>query len=56
MSEIYVSKVEKVGDEYTMLFQPELLKRLNLKEDEILSWKFIDDETITIKKTNARSQ
>lgn len=55
-SEVYVSKVEKVGDEYVILFQREFLDKLALSEDDILTWEFQSKNEILLKKTNTRSQ
>jgi hypothetical protein len=49
MSKFYVTKVEIIEGEYSIVFPPGFIEKLNIKHDQFLLWE-IEDETITIKK------
>lgn len=49
MNKVYVTKIEVIDGQISVLFPPGLLENLNLIDGQYLLW-HIDGDTITIKK------
>ncbi len=50
--DVLVSKVVRESGQLVMLFQPEVLKKMNLKEGTIYMWEFQEDGSIIVTPTN----
>ncbi len=49
MTDKFVTKVLKEGDDLVFLFPEDFIKKLNLKHDDVLEWTVMDNGTVVIK-------
>lgn len=49
MSERFVTKVLKEGDDLIFLFPQDFIDKMKLKHNDVLEWTVNDDGTVTIK-------
>lgn len=48
VKEIYVSKIVEENGEIVMLFQPDLLEKMNFKPDTLWQWEMQEDGSIRL--------